>query len=77
MGNEPEKLLELLYRALNSPHGIVIQTDDPVRTKQKLYAERLKDSDLGCLSFLTSPFNPASEIVILKKEQTDGERGEE
>ncbi len=68
---ERESLLELLYRALNSPLGIVISTDDPVRTKQQLYQERKKDPALECLSFLTSAFNPGGEIIILKKEIPD------
>lgn len=68
-------LLELLYAALNSPYGVVIATDDPVRTKQQLYRERAKDPDLGCLSFLTSPFNPSGELIILRTQEPNHEGG--
>jgi hypothetical protein len=62
--------IELLYRALASEIGIVVETDDPVRLKQQLYAARAKDPDLACLSFLTSPLNPQGQVLITKKDTT-------
>lgn len=66
---EPSDLLELLYRALHSAHGIVVETEDATRLKQQLYKARASDPDLACLSFLTSPFNPQGQIIILKKQE--------
>jgi hypothetical protein len=60
-------LIDLLYRALNSPRGTIIETSDPERLRQKLYAERKKDPVLECLSFVISPSHPASQLWIVKK----------
>ncbi len=61
-------LLELLYKALHSPAGIIVSTADPERLRQKLYTVRKSDSDLDCLSFVTSPTAPKTELFILRKE---------
>ena len=60
-------LLEILYEAYRSPLGVLVQTNDPERLRQKLYAERKKDPDLACLSFRISPFNPSNELMVMKK----------
>jgi hypothetical protein len=60
-------LLELLYEAYRSELGIIVQTNDPERLRQKLYAERKKDPDLACLSFRISPTSPETELFIVKK----------
>ena len=60
-------LLELLYDAYRSELGTKVQTTDPERLRQKLYAERKKDPDLSCLSFRISPTNPSGELLIIKK----------
>jgi len=60
-------LLEILYEAYRSEFGIIVSTNDPERLRQKLYAERKKDSDLACLSFRISPTSPESELHIEKK----------
>lgn len=62
-----EDLLELLYRAYNSPKGIAVTTNSPERLRQKLYAARKVDPDLASLSFTISPFNPTGELWIVKK----------
>jgi hypothetical protein len=59
-------LLELLYEAYRSEIGIIVQTNDPERLRQKLYAERKKDPDLSCLSFRISPTSPDTELLIVK-----------
>lgn len=64
-------LLEILYAAYNSKFGILVETSDPSRLRQKLYAERRKDPDLACLSFRISPTHPNSQLMILKV-STDG-----
>lgn len=61
-------LLELLYEAYRSELGIIVQTNDPERLRQKLYAERKKDPDLACLSFRISPTSPETELFIVKKQ---------
>jgi hypothetical protein len=60
-------LLELLYEAYRSELGIIVQTNDPERLRQKLYAERKKDPDLACLSFRISPTSPENQLFIVKK----------
>lgn len=66
---EQKSPLELLYEAYRSERGIIVETSDPERLRQKLYAERKKsgDTDLNCLTFRISPTQPASQIFILKK----------
>lgn len=68
-------LLELLYTALQSPLGIVVETSDPELCKAKLYTLRKQDPELACLSFLTSPVDPAGSFWIVKKETSDGQSG--
>jgi hypothetical protein len=65
-------LLELLYEAYRAELGIIVQTNDPERLRQKLYAERKKDPDLACLSFRISPTSPESELLIIKKAASHG-----
>lgn len=65
-------LLEILYEAYRADLGIIVQTNDPERLRQKLYAERKKDPDLACLSFRISPTSPASELLIIKKAASNG-----
>jgi hypothetical protein len=60
-------LLEILYEAYRSELGIIVQTNDPERLRQKLYAERKKDPDLACLCFRISKTAPQSELLIEKK----------
>lgn len=60
-------LLEILYEAYRSEHGLIIQTNDPERLRQKLYAERKKDPDLACLGFRISPTQPESQLFVVKK----------
>lgn len=60
-------LLDLLYRALASERGIVVETSDPERLRQKLYAERKKDPDLAQLSINISRTQPENQIWIVKR----------
>lgn len=70
-------LIELLYTALQSPLGIIVETNDPEICKAKLYALRKQDPDFACLSFLVSPTDPANSFWIIKKENSDGPRPDE
>lgn len=60
-------LIEHLYRALNTPLGIVLRTSSIERLRQRLYIERKKDPDLACLSINISRTAPETEIWIIKK----------
>lgn len=64
--------LELWYQALASSFGVIIQTDDPKRCREKLYAlreeqRRKGDLSLDSLSVSASPTNPGGELWIVKK----------
>lgn len=60
-------LIHYLYQALNSEHGIVLETTDPERLRQKLYAERKKDPDLARISINISRTQPESQIWLTKR----------
>lgn len=62
-----ETPLELLYRAFNSPFGIVVQTDDPERLRTRLYPVRKEDPELECIAICVSPTAPNSELWLVKK----------
>lgn len=64
------ELTELLYDALRTPFGTVIQTEDPERLRQKLYAVRKESEDFAVLSFVISPIN-GMDLWIIRK-PTDG-----
>jgi hypothetical protein len=59
-------LIELLYEALNTEIGIVIETSDPVALKQKLYKLRRENEEFTRLSFVTSRIRPDREVWIVK-----------
>jgi hypothetical protein len=64
------ELTELLYEALRTPNGTVIQTEDAERLRQKLYAIRKESEDFAALSFVISPIN-GMDLWIVRK-PTDG-----
>lgn len=59
-------LLQLLYEALRSHHGIVVATPDAEFLRQKLYPLRKKEPEFDCLSFVISPMNNG-DLWVLKK----------
>lgn len=64
------QLLEFLYAALRSPHGVIVHTTGTLtEIRQRLYVARREanDPDLKCLAICQSPSNP-SDIWIIKKE---------
>lgn len=63
-------LTELLYDALRSPFGLIVQTESAERLRQRLYALRKESADLSPLSFVISPMN-GSDLWILNKGNTD------
>lgn len=64
------ELTELLYDALRTQLGTVIQTEDPERLRQKLYAVRRENSDFTPLSFVISPIN-GLDLWIVNKGNND------
>jgi hypothetical protein len=62
-------LIHLLYEALASPYGKVVETSDVERLRQALYKARRDSNDvsLDCLAFCQSPTNPEGELWIVKK----------
>ena len=66
------ELVELLYNALRSPFGTVVETDDPERLRQRLYAIRRENEDFTPLSFVISPMN-GRDLWILNKGSADAE----
>lgn len=67
---EPVPLLQLLYDAVNSPLGVVVETDDPERLRQKLYPLRKSDPLFESLAFVISPLN-SGDLWIVKKGPAD------
>jgi hypothetical protein len=68
-------LIEILYRALAAPLGIVVETDDADFLRQKLYAARRalpEVEELGHLSFVPSPTNP-QQLWIVNRNATRGD----
>lgn len=66
------ELTEILYDATRSAYGLVVETDNAERLRQKLYALRRGNSDFDNLSFIISPINGV-DLWILKKGTPDGE----
>lgn len=58
-------LLELLYTALHEEFGIVVETDDAERLRQRLYPLRKEDESLSVLSFVISPTS-ANQLWIIR-----------
>lgn len=58
----------ILYSALASEIGLIVQVSDYQLCLQRLYNERRKCADplLDQLQFRRSPVNPANEIWIMK-----------
>jgi len=58
-------LVELLYAAYQAECGVVIETDDPERLRQKLYPLRKENLEMfESLAFVISPLNPANLWII-------------
>lgn len=67
-------LIELLYSALNSDLGIVVETTDPIKLKQKLYTLRSEDVEFKRLSFVTSRTHPQTQLWIVKRPESHDEQ---
>lgn len=69
-----ENLLEILYEALHSELGVVVECFDtpPETVRARLYALRKGNEELQALSFAPSPTN-SSQLFILKKDISNDE----
>lgn len=66
--------LEVWYAALAAQFGVVVETDDPARLKQKLYAARQGHPDFEGISIKTSPFHD-NQLWLVKRNPDEEERG--
>lgn len=68
-----EASINTLYEALGTPLGIVVNTSDPEKLRQKLY--RLRDAAddpmLKDLSIVISPTMPGSQVWIVKRRHSE------
>lgn len=62
---------EILYEALASPLGLLVETNNPAALRAKLYAVRRADADLECLSIHLAPTNPNGALFIVKQGAPD------
>ena len=69
----PLDLLELLYAAVHSERGVVIETDDAEFLRQKLYALRKEDPEFATLSFVISPINGVDLWIVKTKGNSNAE----
>ncbi len=62
--------LHLWYQALGSAVGVIIETNDPDRCKQRLYAMRqdAQDPDLEEVSIVQSPSDP-NHLWLVRNEK--------
>ena len=58
-------LANLLYQAWESQFGIIVQSDDAERLRQKLYAIRKNMPGMDSMSFVISPAN-GNDLWIIK-----------
>lgn len=66
------ELAELLYDALRTPFGTVIETDDPEKLRQRLYAVRKESPDFTDLAFIISPMNGLDLWIVRKTPDAQG-----
>lgn len=60
-------LLNILFDALASPYGLIVQSNAPLKLRERLYPLRKSDPELADLSFVLSPSNPETELWILRR----------
>lgn len=68
--NSSQQLLQIMYRALNTPHGLKVLTTNPKIFKQRFYALRSQERDKGNLAFenlspRTPPGAPDNEVWLI------------
>ena len=64
------ELIDILYSAYHADLGVVVETDDPERLRQKLYPLRNDNPDFECLAFIISPLNPQDLWIVKQPKET-------
>lgn len=67
-------LVELLYAAYHSELGVVVETNDAERLRQKLYPLRKEQEMFECLAFVISPLNGIDLWIIKQPKETVNEK---
>lgn len=62
--------IEVLYASLHADFGVVVETEDAERLRQKLYAIRKENPDFLPLAFVLSPFDSTLWIIHPPKKET-------
>lgn len=72
-----QELTSLLTQACLSEVGIVIETNDPNRLRQRLYAVRKQSPEYAHLSFIIPPAASGNQLYILAKPENSDASSEE
>jgi hypothetical protein len=64
------ELIEVLYAAYHANFGVVVETSDPERLRQKLYPLRKENPDFDCLAFVISPLNGIDLWIVKQPKET-------
>ena len=64
-------LIELLYEALNTPLGVIVNCTNPVLLRTKLYPLKKHDPDFERLGFVISPSQPDTQLWIVVKPERE------
>jgi hypothetical protein len=59
-------LLDYLFQAMTTEHGLILQCENPAKLRAALYREQKKLPELHELSLFISPTNPQGELWIVK-----------
>jgi hypothetical protein len=70
MSQTPD-LYEILVEAQGARFGVVVQTNDPLGLRQKLYRVMKDNPELGTFSLHPSRLSPADQLFIIRKEAAD------
>jgi len=62
----PNPLIALLYEAMDSEFGVVVETEDAERLRQKLYPLRKAEPLFEPLAFIISPLNGVDLWIVRK-----------
>ncbi len=60
-------LRAILYDALASEFGLVVETDDPIKLRERLYPLRKTEPEFADLSFAVSPLRSETELWIIRR----------
>ena len=64
------ELVEIMYAAIHSENGVVVETNDAERLRQKLYPLRKENPDFEPLAFVISPLNGIDLWIIKQPKET-------